>query len=97
MTEAAGSLWREDFQRWAVRRAKYVQSARDIEYKYAITLAYSELGFSSSGIAKRSQLTEPTVRAYLDELAEQFGEPTVYAKRSGEIDVEADIGGGADA
>lgn len=97
VTCEAGPLWRRDVARWAERRASYVQSTRGIEHKYAVTLAFAELGFSSSGIAKRSQLTEPTVRAYLDELAGRFGEPAVYAKRPDEIGVEADIGGGADA
>lgn len=98
MSHATQPMWRHDPARWAERRAQHLRSAHDLDYRHAITLAYSELGFSSSGISARTQFAEATIRGYLDELAEQFGQAAVWAHHPDAIDIEADIGpGDADA
>jgi hypothetical protein len=93
MSRATEPLWRHDPARWAERRAQFVRSEYGLEYRRAITLAYSEIGFSSSGIAARTQFAEATVRGYLDELAAEFGEPAVWFRPPEEIGVEAELGG----
>jgi DNA-binding CsgD family transcriptional regulator len=90
------SLWRSSPERWTERRSQYLESEYGLEERHAVTVAWSELGYSSSGIAERAGFAEGTVRAYLDELAESVGEAAVWAKRPDEIGVEAPLGGDGD-
>jgi hypothetical protein len=92
MSGATVPMWRDDPDRWAERRAQFIRREFELDYRHAITLAYSELGFSSSGIAARTQFTENTIRGYLDQLANDFGQAAVWAKLPDAIGIEAAIG-----
>lgn len=46
-------LYRQDEQRWVDRRAQYLRREYGLRDRLARTLAWSDLGYSSSGIAKR--------------------------------------------
>lgn len=93
MSRATESLWRSSPERWVERRSQYVESKHGLDERHAVTVAWSELGYSSSGIAKRAGFAEGTVRGYLEELAEELGEAAVWAKATEEIGVEAPVGG----
>jgi hypothetical protein len=61
--------------RRAKDRAAFLVETTDLGYGEALIVAYSELGFSASGIGKREPvgLTEATVDARLDDIAERYG------------------------
>lgn len=85
-------LWRRDEGRYAERRAEYLERTADLTEKKGRVLAYSELGYSSSGIAKRVDLAEATVKKHLEQLEVRFGPRTVCGRRPTEIDIVAEIG-----
>lgn len=79
--------------RWVDRRSQYLKRATGLDETDAEIIAYSELGYSSGGIAKKVDLGEGTVRNHLDEIADQYGDTAVYALRAEELGIEADLGG----
>jgi transposase len=94
MSGVSVPMWRESPERWAERRAQFIESEYDLEQRHAVTVAYSELGYSSSGIAKRTGFAEGTVRGYLDTLAEELGEAVLWAKRSDRLELDGELGPG---
>ena len=87
--------WRENEDRWADRRAQYLKRAGDLDDTDARIVAYSELGYSESGIAKQVELNHSTVRSRAKEIEEQLGERALYALRPDELGIEAPLGGDA--
>jgi len=85
--------WRDDEERWIDRRSQYLKRAAPLNDTQAEIIAWSELGYSSSGIAKKAELGETTVRSHLDEIAERFGASATWARRADKIDLEAPLGG----
>lgn len=81
-------LYRQDEQRWVDRRAQYLRREYGLRDRLARTLAWSDLGYSSSGIAKRVNSTESTVRGYFDEAAERFGPYAVWAKTETQLAID---------
>lgn len=71
--------------RVAVERARWLACAYDADEDVMLTLAYSELGFTSSGIASRVGVTEATVRQRLDDLAREYGLVAVSSRRPEEL------------
>ncbi|AFK18314.1 hypothetical protein E6P09_05985 [Haloferax mediterranei ATCC 33500] len=59
----------EDDNRYAVQRARYLARKTDLRQVEGETVAYCERGYSTLGIAKRTDTTQSTVQDYL-ELAE---------------------------
>jgi transposase len=60
----------------------------------ARAVSWSELGYSSSGIAKRLEVTEGTARSYLDEIEERWETSAAFAKAESELAVETTVGSG---
>ena len=44
-------------ERWAERRAEYLEATTLLSHREGLAVAYSEQGFSDSGIAKRIDAT----------------------------------------
>lgn len=63
----------DDVDREAWLRASYLEAEYDLRWNIALAQAYSERGFSSSGIAKKLDVTEATVKGYRDSLSSRFG------------------------
>lgn len=59
--------------RYADRRAEYVSRVTDLRESVARALGYRELGYTHSGIAKRCDVTEATVDAWMADIADQYG------------------------
>lgn len=70
----------EDETKYAQARARYLDRTEDLPRKYGKTLAYSELGYSSSGIAKKLEKTPGTIKKYLDRIEEEYGTAALYAR-----------------
>jgi hypothetical protein len=81
-------LYRHDEQRWVDRRAQFLQREYGLRDRRSRTLAWSDLGYSSSGIAKRVDSTESTVRGYLDEASERFGPYAAWAKTETQLAID---------
>jgi len=89
--------WRggeEARQRWADRRQQYLKRATPLDETDAEIVAWSELGYSSAGIAYKVDLGESTVRSHLKEIADKHGERAIYALRPDQLALEAPLGGG---
>ncbi len=85
--------WRDDAERWVDRRMQYLERATKLDDTDAEIIAWSELGYSSSGIAKKVDLGESTVKTHLEEIAEQFGVEATYARPSSGIGVDTPLVG----
>lgn len=56
----------------------------------ALALAYRRLGFSNSGVASEMNLTEATVKAYLEEVRAEYGPSAIMAANLEELDAWPD-------
>lgn len=74
----------DDHDREVVERARYLDRTTDLDRRKCVVLAYSELGYSESGIAKAVDSTPGTVSSYLDEIEERYGREAVLAKPADE-------------
>lgn len=75
--------------RRASRRAAYIESTTELSSIESEALAYSELGFSSSGIAKKLETTTGTVKTYLGRVIARFGPEATFVRL--EFDIERDL------
>ena len=82
-----------DEDRWVARRARLLERRDDLEAAVAEAIAWHELGYSSSGVAKYVSVTAPTVRSYLDDVEEQFGRAAASCRRRDRLAVDAPLGG----
>lgn len=71
-------------EREATKRAQYLKRKHDLSEKQALAVAYSEMGYSAAGIAKRIDSTKSTVSGYLRYIAEEYGDEAVYPKMPGD-------------
>jgi DNA-binding CsgD family transcriptional regulator len=78
-------------ERVAHERARYLEATTDLRAVEADAVAYSELGYSSSGIAKQIDSTESTVRSYLKRTIAEYGPEAVHARATGDLATEADL------
>ena len=67
-------------EREARERGRFLQRKNGLSDRRALTVAYAELGYSPSGIAKRIDSTEGTVDNYLDQIAVQYGPAAIEVK-----------------
>jgi hypothetical protein len=67
-----------DDDRAATERARYLDRTTSLDRDHAEAVAYAELGYSDAGIAKRMPVTEATVTAWLDAVADRYGAEAVY-------------------
>ena len=58
---------------YAERRATFLRQNYGLDDTLAETLAWRELGFSTSGVAQMTEKSEGTVSKYLDELRDEVG------------------------
>ena len=82
---------RSDLETRANERARYIEATTDLSSSEADAVAYSELGYSESGIAKQIDSTASTVGTYLDRVVAQYGPEAAHAKRPSELDRERDL------
>jgi hypothetical protein len=87
-TNGSAPLWREHEGRWVERRSGVLAARHGLRDAVAVTLAWSELGYSSSGIAKQAGTTQATVRDHFDVVEEVVGRGALLAKRPGELGVD---------
>jgi hypothetical protein len=80
----------EDTDRLATRRANYLEANTELSGSDATALAYSELGFSSSGIAKRTGSTRSTVKQRLRRAMARFGPAAAEVRLQFEIEHDLD-------
>jgi len=71
-----------DEHRQAQKRAQYLNRTTELDRGKCLVLAYSERGYSTHGIAniKHVDVTQPTVKQWLDEIAEAYGILAVMPK-----------------
>ena len=77
-----------DDDREASQRAQFLERHHDLREPVALALAYRELGYSHSGIARKIGVTAATVGKYMEEIAEEFGPEAVETKRPDEREGE---------
>lgn len=65
--------WRENPERWVERRAEYLSST-DVALRETVAeaVAWSELGYSSTGIAKKMDVGDSTAKKYLDRASQKY-------------------------
>lgn len=66
--------------RKATERARYIAQTTELTRSEAEVLAWSELGYSHSGIAKQADTSESTVKAYLERAGARYGLEALWAK-----------------
>jgi hypothetical protein len=90
--DGARVSWREDPDRWAVERARYVERVTPLDDTDAEIVAYAELGFSSAGIAKRVGLGHSTVTAHFEDIEADCGPTVLLARKPDELDIKTGVG-----
>lgn len=86
-----GADWEHSPDRWATKRAAFVGRAGDFDAISATIIAYAELGFSHSGIAKHVGVGEGTVQARMNDIDDV--NPTALLSRTpDELVVDSPIG-----
>ena len=78
-------------ERLAHKRARYLEATTNLRTAEADAVAYAELGYSSSGIAKQIDSGESTVRSYLERTIAAYGPESVYARATVEFETDADL------
>lgn len=86
-------LWRRDDERFAELRSRYLAQTTGLDRKVAGAVAWSEIGYSESGIAKRIDRAEGTVGAYLDEVVEEYAPQAAHVRHPEDIAVDAELPG----
>jgi len=69
-----------DEERQATKRARYLERTTDLRRRVCKALAYSELGYSTGGIAKKIDANEGTVANYLERVVAHLGPAAVYPR-----------------
>lgn len=74
-TPAADPTGEAAYERYGDERPRYLDRVTDEQFtrRHCEALAWRELGYSVSGIAKRVDATEGTVRGWLDDWAAEYG------------------------
>jgi hypothetical protein len=66
--------------REARERSRYLDATTDLAEREALTIAYSELGYSDSGIATRTGFAEGSVSRYRQRAAIRYGREAIEPK-----------------
>jgi hypothetical protein len=67
-------------ERKATERARWLARKTDMNRKVAEAVAWSELGFSAAGIAKKVDRAESTVKGYLEQAGARYGLEAMWAR-----------------
>jgi DNA-binding CsgD family transcriptional regulator len=81
-----GGQLHADTDRQATRRAAFLEQTTQLAEREAQALAYSELGFSSAGIAKEIDASQSTVKTYLGRAIATFGPAVAEVRLTFEVD-----------
>jgi len=73
-------MTRSEQETWANERARYIEATTDLRAAEANAIAYSELGYSNAGIAKKIDATASTVGDYLQRAIAQYGPEAAHAR-----------------
>ena len=73
-------MTRSELDTKAHERGRYLEATTDLRGPEADAVAYSELGFSNAGIAKRIDSTTSTVSTYLQRVISQYGPEAAHAR-----------------
>jgi len=71
----------ENEERWVERRTQFLDANEDFREPECRAIAWSELGYSSSGIAKHMDSTEGTVKKYLRAVEKRHGVVPLYPRQ----------------
>jgi DNA-binding CsgD family transcriptional regulator len=63
------------------QRAQFIEATSELSTTEASVLAYSEQGYSASGIAKNVGCAEGTAKAILERIAARYGQPAIWPKQ----------------
>ena len=86
--EVDGGLWRDQPGRWVRYRANWLRRRLDVPEKIGEAIAWSELGYSCSGIAEKTGRSPATIDGYLEEAAERFGAEAALAQPSSQLSID---------
>jgi len=84
-------MTRSDLDTRANERARYIEATTELREPEADAVAYSELGFSHAGIAKKIDATPSTVGDYLQRAIAQYGPEAAHARAQLQRDRDLDV------
>ena len=74
----------DELAREALERAQFLEATSELGENEANVLAFSELGYSCSGIAKHVGCAQTTAEAVLERIAARYGEQAIWPKKADE-------------
>lgn len=77
--------------RLAHERARYLEATTELRTKEADAVAWSELGYSSSGIAEQIDSGASTVVTYLERAIATYGPEAAHARSTDDLATDADL------
>ena len=78
-------------ERLAHERARYLEATTELPTAEADAVAFSELGYSTSGIAKQIDTGESTAAAYLERAIARYGPEAAHARATSDLATDADL------
>ena len=78
-------MTRSEHERLAHERAQFLQRQTNLRAPEAEAVAWSELCYSESGIAKKLDTSPSTVGAYLERAVAQYGPEAAHARASFDV------------
>jgi DNA-binding CsgD family transcriptional regulator len=88
--ETSIDLSRPD-ERIAHERARYLEATTELRPVEADAVAWSELGYSSSAIAKQIDSGASTVTTYLERAIAAYGPEAAHARATSDLATDADL------
>lgn len=83
--------WQDSPQRWVKHRSSYIERSTDFDGTASEIIAWSEIGYSHSGIAMSVDVGVSTVKSRMNDIDEH--DPTaLLTRRPGEIEVQSPVG-----
>lgn len=90
--ESARADWRDDPERWATERGRFIKRTTQLDDTDAEIVAYAELGFSSAGIAKKIELGHSTVKSHFEEIKDNAVTSVLMTRKPDQLAIRSPIG-----
>jgi len=87
--------WENNPERWVKHRSQYIKRTTDFDSTDAEVIAWGEIGYSHSGIAKKIDISRSATKARMSRIDEQWDceyDSALWTRRSGYIEIRSPVG-----
>jgi DNA-binding NarL/FixJ family response regulator len=87
--------WESNPDRWVKHRSPYIERTTDFDSTDAEVIAWAELGYSHSGIAKKIDISRSATKSRMSRIDEAFDceyDSALWTRRPGYIEIQSPVG-----